>query len=508
MLGHGFSRINLSRFCFSLLLDLSVKIRENPWPIFLSFDTSPEPERPIPRTRRRIDNFYWILLPEVRRLDLLNKATVKFLLLPGGLLLAAVALLQTGLLTLTVPGLMFVFYGAVTAGLLLAWRFHSSRVFFALLLLLLAQEATAVFSAGRLPLTGSGHTALEAVALLVPLNFVLLSLLRERGFAFPNTGPLFLLLFVQSTAVFAICRALPTAAAPPTHGAHHAAALASSLPLPGYLLWVFVAAGVTLLVRFLLLRKPVESALLWSLFAFFLAVYSGGQGRIALAYSATAALILAVSIIETSYLLAYHDELTTLPSRRALNDALLSLEAPYSIAMVDIDHFKQFNDQHGHDTGDQVLRLVAAKLARVTGGGNAYRCGGEEFTILFAGKTTDEVVEPLEQLRRAIEAARFRPRGIDRRQTPRGPDRRTVRQRGRARVGHAVRRLAKVEGPGALSVTVSIGVAASTQEKADPNRIMDAADKALYRAKGNGRNRVETASAPRRRARVKTAGIA
>jgi GGDEF domain-containing protein len=436
---------------------------------------------------------------------MLSKATVKSLLLPGGLLLAAVALLQTGLLTLTVPGLMFVFYGAVTAGLLLAWRFHSTRVFFALLLLLLAQEATAAFSTGRLPLTGSARTALEAVALLVPLNFVLLSLLRERGFAFPNTGPLFLLLFVQATAVFAICRTLPTTAALPAHGSHHAAA---PLPLPAYILWIFAAAGITLLVRFLLLRKPVESALLWSLFAFFLAVYFGGQGRIALAYSATAALILAVSIIETSYLLAYHDELTTLPSRRALNDALLSLQAPYSIAMVDIDHFKQFNDQHGHDTGDQVLRLVAAKLARVTGGGQAYRCGGEEFTILFAGKTTDEVVEHLEQLRRTIEAARFRPRGVDRRQTPRGPDRRTVRPRGRARTGHAVRRLAQVEGPGALSVTVSIGVAAATQESPDPNRIMDAADKALYRAKGNGRNRVETASAPRRRARVKTAGIA
>jgi hypothetical protein len=135
------------------------------------FLTLREPDRPIPRTRRRIDNFYWTLLPEARQLDMLSKATVKSLLLPGGLLLAAVAMLQTGLLTLTVPGLMFVLYGAVTAGLLLAWRFHSSRVFFALLLLLLAQEATSVFSAGRLPLTGSGRTALEAVALLVPLNF-------------------------------------------------------------------------------------------------------------------------------------------------------------------------------------------------------------------------------------------------------------------------------------------------------------------------------------------------
>ena len=124
------------------------------------------------------------------------------------------------------------------------------------------------------------------------------------------------------------------------------------------------------------------------------------------------------------YLLAYHDELTTLPSRRAFNDALLRLQAPYSIAVVDIDHFKRFNDTYGHDTGDQVLGLVAACLARVTGGGQAYRCGGEEFNILFAGKTTDQVVDHLEQLRATVERSEFRMRGGDRRQAARGPDRR------------------------------------------------------------------------------------
>ena len=438
-------------------------------------------------------------------MDLWNKATAKSLLLPGGLLLAAAAILQTGWLTLTPPGLMFLFYAAVTAGLLLAWRFHSSRVFFALLVLLLAQEAIAYFSAGRPPLSGPGRTAMEAVALLVPVNFVLLSLLRERGFGLSNTGPLFLLLFVQSTAVFAICRAEPLSPSLPARLSHHAAV---TLPLPSYLLWILGAAGAILLVRFLLTRKPVESALLWSLFAFFLSLHLGAQARVPLAYSATAAFILAVSIIETSYLLAYHDELTTLPSRRALNDALLRVQPPYAIAMVDIDHFKQFNDQHGHDTGDQVLRLVASKLARVTGGGQSYRCGGEEFTVLFPGKEASEVLEHIEQLRRTIEAARFRPRGIDRRQTPRGSDRRTVRPRGRAQAGHAVRRLAQVEDPGALSVTVSVGVAASTPGKPDPHQIMDAADKALYQAKAHGRNRVETASSPRRRVRAKTAGIA
>jgi diguanylate cyclase (GGDEF)-like protein len=278
--------------------------------------------------------------------------------------------------------------------------------------------------------------------------------------------------------------------------------------LPGYALPVFAAAGIVLLARFLLTRKPVDSALLWSLSAFFLALRFTSVTRVSTVYSATAACILAASIIENSYLLAYHDELTTLPSRRAFNDALLRLQQPYSIAVVDIDHFKRFNDAYGHDTGDQVLRLVAASLARVTGGGQAYRCGGEEFNILFPGKTTAEVVDHLEQLRATIESSEFRMRGSDRRQVARGPDRRNERARGRARKGRAIRELVHEKLPAPLSVTVSIGVATSAKEGSDPDLVLQAADKALYHAKANGRNRVETASFPRRRSRVKAAGIA
>jgi diguanylate cyclase (GGDEF)-like protein len=271
---------------------------------------------------------------------------------------------------------------------------------------------------------------------------------------------------------------------------------------------MFAAAGIFLLAWFFFTRKPVDSALLWSLSAFFLSLRFTGTTRISTLYSVTAACILAASIIENSYLLAYHDELTTLPSRRAFNDALLRLQAPYSIAVVDIDHFKRFNDTYGHDTGDQVLRLVAASLARVTGGGQAYRCGGEEFNILFAGKTTSEVVDHLEHLRATIESSEFRMRSGDRRQVPRGPDRRSERTRSRARKGDAIRQLAQESILPPLSVTISIGVATSVKEGSDPEHVLQAADKALYRAKANGRNRVETASSAHRRTRIKAAGIA
>ncbi|MGB8062114.1 MAG: GGDEF domain-containing protein, partial [Candidatus Sulfotelmatobacter sp.] len=246
--------------------------------------------------------------------------------------------------------------------------------------------------------------------------------------------------------------------------------------------------------------------LFWSLLAFFLSLRVTGNARISIVYAATAACILAISIIENSYLLAYHDELTTLPSRRAFKEALLRLQDPYSIAVVDIDHFKKFNDTYGHDSGDQVLRLVASNLGQVTGGGQAYRCGGEEFNILFPGKSTAEVVEHLERLRENIQTSEFRMRGNDRRQAPRGPDRRNEKNRGRAAKGHVIRQLAQDKSPTSLSVTVSIGVATSSRQDDEPDSVLKAADKALYRAKANGRNRLETASA--RRTRTQAAGIA
>ena len=344
---------------------------------------------------------------------------------------------------------------------------------------------------------------MQAAAVLVPLDFNLIALVRERGFTVSATAPVGLLLFVQFVIVAVLCRA---AEAAPSAAAH--AHRATTVSLPGYALFTFAAAGIFLLTRFLFTRKPVDSALLWSLSAFLLSLRFTGTARVSTMYSVSAACILAASIIENSYLLAYHDELTTLPSRRAFNDALLRLQAPYSIAVVDIDHFKRFNDTYGHDTGDQVLRLVAASLARVSGGGQAYRCGGEEFNILFAGKTTAQVVDHLEHLRATIESSEFRMRSGDRRQIPRGPDRRNQRTRGRARKADAIRQLARESNPPPLTVTISIGVATSAKQESDPEQVLQAADKALYRAKANGRNRVETASPTRRRPQVKAAGIA
>jgi len=174
--------------------------------------------------------------------------------------------------------------------------------------------------------------------------------------------------------------------------------------------------------------------------------------------------------------MAFYDELTGLPGRRALNERLGSLDSNFTLAMVDIDHFKAFNDTWGHDVGDQVLKLVAARLRRVGGGGMAYRYGGEEFVILFAARRGIGVIRQLETLCKNIAGYKV-----------------MLRDSGRRRRATPVR-----AGPGApagqwISVTVSIGVAERTDRTEMPERVLEAADKALYRAKAEGRNRVVSA---------------
>jgi diguanylate cyclase (GGDEF)-like protein len=142
--------------------------------------------------------------------------------------------------------------------------------------------------------------------------------------------------------------------------------------------------------------------------------------------------------------------------------------------MVDVDHFKKFNDTHGHDVGDQVLRLVAGRLAQVGGDGVAYRYGGEEFSVLFPDADLRHATRHLESIRASIERYKMAVRGGDR---PKNPD------------DTASLRLNK-PAQKTLSVTVSIGVAEPGDAHRTPTQVLKAADEALYRAKQGGRNRV------------------
>src|SRR5258706_40837 len=152
---------------------------------------------------------------------------MKSLLTPGICLVAVAALLHTGLVTPSPVLIAYAFYGVLISGVVVSLQINSSRIFLALLVLFLAQQAIGYFSQGRVAGSGPGSIALAAVGLLLPLNFVLLSFQREKGFTFSSIAPAGLLLFVESVIVAVLCRPEPLAAT--QHALRHAIA---PVPLP------------------------------------------------------------------------------------------------------------------------------------------------------------------------------------------------------------------------------------------------------------------------------------
>ncbi|MCG7495265.1 GGDEF domain-containing protein [Vibrio sp. Of7-15] len=189
-----------------------------------------------------------------------------------------------------------------------------------------------------------------------------------------------------------------------------------------------------------------------------------------------AGILLILNIIATSHELAFIDQLTNIPGRRALEAEMKHLGRKYAIAMLDVDHFKKFNDTYGHDTGDDVLKLVARIMADTNGGAKVYRYGGEEFTVLFKGKTAEQSIEYLDELREDIANYDLVIRNKDDR--PKS-DEEGTQKRGKGNQSKVV------------NVTISIGVADSSVA-AKPVKVIKAADEALYRAKKGGRNKVST----------------
>ena len=405
------------------------------------------------------------------------KRTLTQLVWPNGtiVLLAALAMASGFFNRLIVSGADYAAVAVVAAGLLTAWRFHAVRSIAGLLLF-----AAFALTFAHVPAT---PMLLAALSFAVPLNIMALLLVEEftlalqplaywLGFATAQAGIL-AITFSGSSAVFWTWLLWRPSWWPAM----------SSGPLVAL---AFIAAAVALLVKFAKDKRPLDAGLAWSLLPSFLACLSAGPFRTA--YFAAGAIAITVSVIETSYQLAYEDELTRLPGRRAFNQTIAALDDEYAIAMVDVDHFKKFNDTYGHDVGDQVLRMVASRLANVTGDGRSFRCGGEEFAVVFPGKKAEEAIDHVEQLRRSIEETSFMVRGPER----------SNRRRDERRYRHSARHLQNQKV--GTSVTVSIGLAQPRAAEDDVHRVIEAADKALYAAKERGRNRVVVATTRRRQA--------
>src|SRR5215468_3362967 len=378
-------------------------------------------------------------------MEFFSKKTLNSLFFPGVvILLGAVLLLDMKWITLSPSGVTFFYYATFAAGGLLAWRFHSNRILFSVIVLLLGHHAIHWFAHGS---SGPGKIAFDTIALLIPLNYAFLTFFNDRGDEGRTLMWFLALLFFQS--VFVAAAARPDQ---PVPGFLHFSFFRNyHSRVPQLAMLMFLVSLGLLLFRFIQLHRATDSGMFWSLILAWLGFHAGTGSIAGTAFFGAAALALAGSIVENTYSLAYHDELTGLDSRRSFNEATSRLKPPYAVAAVDIDHFKSINDRYGHDTGDHVLRLVSSKLARVGGGGEAFRVGGEEFTILFPDKNTSGVADYLELLRLNIENSTFRVRsGQERRKDSRAKDRRAPAKHKQSGTARAT---------AILSVTVSIGVA-------------------------------------------------
>ncbi len=391
--------------------------------------------------------------------------TLFLLIFPGGVLFAAVLYLQfnVSIPPSWQPLASFFPIVAVIVGVLLGWRFNRTRMLWVILLLVLSERAL-TFA------TPYGRECLLAVTpVLIPLNLLLFCWWSERGlFTLHGLSRMAILTAeVGGLAWLYLYRAGETIA-------FVERPLVTTIPLPNLpfsqlslLIILFCAAG--LLLRFFKKPEALESSFFWTLW--FVLVGLAWPDDFAL-WGGFAVFLMVTALVESSFSMAFNDELTGLPARRAMNEYLLKVGRRYTVAMVDVDHFKKVNDTHGHDIGDQVLRMVATCLRRVTGGGRAYRYGGEEFVVIFPSKDLKRALPHLEELREAIAQAGFLIRG--RKRPKQKPETLTSKKSDSAK----------------LQVTVSIGAATRDDNNTTSEQLLKAADKALYQAKKTGRNRV------------------
>jgi GGDEF domain-containing protein len=397
--------------------------------------------------------------------------TTRQLIFPNALLVgaAAAALLIPATKTISPQTAFGVSAAAIASAALLALRFHSLRSF--LLALGLAPAAVFLF---RFTDGFQPGIVRMVFGLVLALDFAFLSF-AEDAFDWSAVRWWSVLLVLEWTAAALLLRYQPQSLA--TLAATH-----TSLAQLNIVTAVFAFVLMMLFLRFLQAPDAISSGILWSAMATAIAAANTSSALLLLAVGG---LVMSVSLVERSYWIAFHDELTGIPSRRALKEALASAGDDYCVAMVDVDHFKKFNDTYGHEIGDQVLRMVAAQLANVNRPARAFRFGGEEFAVVFPHTTLEDACAQADALRRAIESESFVVRGPDRSGRPRSERREHYRPRRRPQAEEA-------------NVTVSMGVAIATIEL-ESSQVIAAADRALYKAKELGRNRV-VASAPGNRA--------
>ncbi len=368
---------------------------------------------------------------------------------------------------------MFAPPGLLVAGWVLSVYFHSSRLRF--LSLFLVRTYMYVMACDRSSLFCfevfggvAGRNSQLAFPLLIPLNFLLVHGSRETGLFTVRGLWKWVIVGGQFLLLIGIFSTLPGRASGlidrlPVYPAGGVKVLLPSVFLGGVLLFVYLMRGrETFYDNFM-------SPLFWCMTAATVPFFNGVGHYLAggipfhvpVLYVGAAALLL-LKTVNLAWSKAYRDPLTQIPGRIALDEALERLSGQYVVVMIDIDEFKDFNDTYGHDAGDKVLKQVAYVLERETSG-RAYRFGGEEFTLIYPGRTLPQIEDELETIRKTVAA-------------------------NKVEVTRKSKRATKIL---ERRVTISLGASQSGERFTSAEEVLNAADNALFKAKDEGRNCVE-----------------
>jgi diguanylate cyclase (GGDEF)-like protein len=382
-------------------------------------------------------------------------------------------------------------YIVLAFGLIFGWYFSSSRMILSLLVLALADRALVVFPANGGDQEAVSQTIVAITAFLVPLNLLAFSILKEDSLSTFRGVVRVVLVLVQPFLLLWLCLPDQQVLASSFTREYIPLRYMEWTPVPQPALVAFAIAGLLHVIRFALHRDPLEGGAIWALCAIFVAYHTSRYGWQPTNFFMAAGLILFITLLQSFYQQTYRDELTGIPGRLAYDEAIGQLGKRFSIAIIGIDQLTQYANIHGKSVSEQILKLAAPRIQSACSDGQIFRTTGEEFTVLFPGKSVTDTMGTLDTVRKSVEAIGLFLRGRDR----------VWEQRGTQEAGSRDR---------ALPITLSIGVAEKLNDSATLTLVIKSAYRGLYEAKGIGGNVVKRgleAVVPARRSQSGTGRI-
>jgi diguanylate cyclase (GGDEF)-like protein len=403
-----------------------------------------------------------------------SKAIAKTLFsffIPGGLpFLITVIILNLNIMDRVLPDSTLIYRIIVIgAGLLVGLFFKRMWLMLVILVLALADGALFYFAANTAVNMEGGRLIYQAISFLLPFNLCVFAFMKRKGDMTWQSIWFLGGILIQGCAVAFIYQYQSLGFGSFLEYSPTKWGLLQAIPLSQLALFAFGIAFAYYLFLYIRTRGVIERSFCWALISVFYALGLSKIGPMSSIYFSTAGLIFVISVIESIYVEGFQDELTDLPTGKSMLGILSQLDRGYTVALIEVDHFKRLRENHGRGVSKEVLRSVGLKLTTVAGGGKPFRYGSEQFAVVFPGMFLSDALPLMEELRQTIKKP--------------GPiltDKKSPRKKPKR-----VEVLANK-----VQVKVSIGVAERKDLDMTPRQAIANAEKALITAKNEGQDRM------------------